>query len=447
MNQPTADRLARALAASPTRRATATALATGLAALPLLGSALLPDAAEAKRQRRQQRDTQAEKKKKKKKKATYCVNGQTTQVSLSKKSKKKLKKRGAVPGACAACPATCPAGHLCCGSACVAGAWANQTVFGSGPASGGSAFSMPYGVRIAPDGRTALVADSTNNRISVWTRPDPASTAWANHTTFGTTGSGTSNLQFPVGVGVSTDALTALVADSNNARIAVWTRPSATSTVWSNHSIIGGVRGSGPLQFNYPADVCLTPDGRTAIIADRNNHRISVWTRASATSSVWQHQYVFGSAGSAPTQLQAPYGVAVTADGLLVAIADSNNHRVSIWTRISATAAFTHQTTFGGGGFGDAPNQFKTPAKIALSSDALTAYVADSYNNRVSIWTRPAAGSIVWTPLTTAGSGPGSGAANLNNPLGVAMAAETQTLLVADSANNRISVWAAACPA
>ena len=62
-----------------------------------------------------------------------------------------------------------------------------------------------------------------NNRIAVWTRPSTTSTTWSYSAQFGTQGSGDSNFSVPTGVFVSADTLTAWVADSGNNRIAIWT--------------------------------------------------------------------------------------------------------------------------------------------------------------------------------------------------------------------------------
>ena len=105
---------------------------------------------------------------------------------------------------------------------------------------------------------------------------------------------------------------------------------------------------------------------------------------------------------------------------------------------------WANQTTFGsqGGGL----NQFRIPQGIALSGDTLTMWVADTNSGRVSVWTRPNASSIAWTNQTTFGS-EGSGASQLVSPRTVAIANGTRTAWVADTLNNRISIWELVCPA
>jgi DNA-binding beta-propeller fold protein YncE len=108
------------------------------------------------------------------------------------------------------------------------------------------------------------------------------------------------------------------------------------------------------------------------------------------------------------------------------------------------TPTWTNQTTFGS--FGDGPSQFSFPSGVAVSADMLTVWVTDTNNTRISVWTRPDASSTTWSNATTFGSF-GSGASQFANPTGVAVAPDLLTVWVADSGNNRVSVWELACPA
>ena len=123
------------------------------------------------------------------------------------------------------------------------------------------------------------MADSGNNRVAIWTRPSTSSEAWNYSTQFGTFGSATDNLAYPSGVFVSPNTLTAWVADSNNNRISIWTRPTTSSMTWS-YSTQFGTRGSGAAKFNAPTGVVVSADALTAWIADQNNYRISIWTQS-----------------------------------------------------------------------------------------------------------------------------------------------------------------------
>ncbi|MFM9105230.1 MAG: hypothetical protein ACKOWF_00850, partial [Chloroflexota bacterium] len=280
--------------------------------------------------------------------------------------------------------------------------WSNLTTFGS-IGTGPENFFDPYGVSVSPDLKTAFIADFFNNRISIWTRPDNKSTDWANQTTFGVKGSGPGELYGPSRVAVSADTLTCFVADYDNDRISVWVRPDADSTSWTNQTTFG-VRGSGAEDFRQPTGVALSRDQLTLWVADTENNRVSVWTRPDAASTSWSNQTTFGSVGSLPDEFLEPIGVAASGDALTLWITEFGNNRVSIWTRPdAASTAWTNATTFGSGP-GDSPESFYGPADLALSPDGLTVWIADNGNQRISVWTRPDGASISWTNLTTFGS-------------------------------------------
>jgi len=156
------------------------------------------------------------------------------------------------------------------------------------------------------------------------------------------------------------------------------------------------------------------------------------------------------SAGS----LSGVSGVAVDAQGDLVA-ADAGNHRVLLFTvGASPASRVLGQTAFDGNG----PNQIKpgsinAPYKIAIdySSAPFPLYVSDANNHRVLVWkdaarfhTGDPADLVIGQPsLSTAAPNIDSGGANaptstsLRSPRGIAVAADG-TLYVADSGNNRV---------
>lgn len=67
------------------------------------------------------------------------------------------------------------------------------------------------------------------------------------------------------------------MADNDNNRISVWTRPAADSTDWSNQTTFGA-EGDGPDEFDNPTGVFASADGRTVFVGDTENGRVSVWT-------------------------------------------------------------------------------------------------------------------------------------------------------------------------
>src|SRR4051812_48630460 len=64
--------------------------------------------------------------------------------------------------------------------------------------------------------------------------------------------------------------------------------------------------------------------------------------------------------------------------------------------------SWTHQTSFGSEGSG--ASEFKSPSSVFVASGDTTAFVADSGNSRISVWTRSSPTSTDWANQTTFGS-------------------------------------------
>lgn len=437
MDESRLDRISTVVAAARTRRT----LARVLAVLPLAGAGgLLGDAAEARRTQRagrRNRDDGVQTEKKNKRRVRVCLKGQT--IRVPKKKLKKLFRKGATRGRCQ------PDGGGGGGGKCTSPDWTYTTKFGS-LGSGDSELTQPHGVAISPDGRTAWVADLKNNRVVIWTRPNASSLAWTNLTQFGSHGSGDDNFDEPQGLAVSSDGLTVWVADVSNDRAMVWTRPDASSP-WAFSAQIGsGVAGSGDSDFDHPIGIAVSPDGLTVWVTDVWNDRVVIWARADA-SSQWAYSAQFGSFGAGNDNLNRPYGVSVSPDELTVWVVDSGNQRVVVWTRPDAdSTVWTFSTKFGSGGDGD--GEFGQPQGVAVLPDGLTAWVSDvaPTSTGVSIWTRPDASSTIWTYRSRFGS-KGSGNSEFNFPFFLAVSPDGLTVWVSDASNDRVVVWAYACPA
>ena len=323
--------------------------------------------------------------------------------------------------------------------------WRFSTVFGT-PGTRRRDFDLPAAIYVpADDTTTVWVADTGNNRISVWSRPDADSTAWLDVTHFGSLGSGDSNFSNPVSVALSADTRTAWVADLSNHRVVIWTRPDPDSRAWQYTAQFGG-EGSGDGNFLMPTGVSLAPDELTLWVADAMNHRISVWTRPAVTSTEWSPVARFGSNGTGGSNFNYPTRVVVSADTLTAWVSDSLNSRISIWSRQDAqSTTWTPLSRFGRSGSG--PSQLRFPADIKVSADTLTAWVVDQENHRIAIWTRADASATEWSPHAHLGS-KGRGEQGFGMLTSIALSADEKIMWLADSERSRISVWtAAAAPA
>jgi DNA-binding beta-propeller fold protein YncE len=260
---------------------------------------------------------------------------------------------------------------------------------------------------------------------------------WTNQTTFGSMGTGADQFRRPVGLFVSADGLTVYVAELLNDRISIWKRGSIRSKDWTNHATFGG-EGSGIDQLSSPYDVFVSASGLDAWIADGFNNRISVWSPTNDSQTTWAGQITFGSFGTSASQFSVPEGVALSTDALTAWVVDDSNHRVAVWRRADLSSDWGNWTTFGSEGNGS--NQFQWPVGIFVSNDGLTVYVADAINHRISVWRRTTAASTDWAFRTSFGT-QGSGLGQLMDPFDVAVSRDELTAWVVDSSNDRISIW------
>lgn len=288
--------------------------------------------------------------------------------------------------------------------------------------SGKGQFDSPRGIALSPDELELYVVDTVNDRISVWTRPN-ANASWTADQTFGN-GAGSAQNQFetPLGISMADNGLDFYVADSDNNRVVRWSRSSLASQ-WAATETIGQGQGSGPTQLWLPGAVVVSENREQLFIAELQNARISQW--ATNGTDPWAHVTNVGSSGSGADQFSMPLGVTLSADMLELYIADTGNNRVSIWTRATSGDPFTAATALSG---------FSSPKGLVLSSDGLTLYVTDFGANRVVAWAR-ATTSGTWAPSATIAS------LGLNGPYGIALSANDRTLFVSDMFNNRVVVY------
>ena len=135
-----------------------------------------------------------------------------------------------------------------------------------------------------------------------------------------------------------------------------------------------GKKGSGPLQFNDPDGMAISPITGQVYIADKSNHRIQVLN----PDLTFSHS--FGSEGSANGQFKSPCDIAIDRQGL-VYIADKDNHRIQ---KFSPDGKFLSH--FGNKKFGS--GQLNKPIGIAIDTAATgLVYVSEGGNNRISVFT------------------------------------------------------------
>ena len=221
-------------------------------------------------------------------------------------------------------------------------------------------FFYPYGVAITPD-NFILVADSHKiQKISMDGKCIKS---------VGKQGSGPLEFNCPYGVTISPITGHIYIADGDNHRIQVF-NPDLTFS----HTF--GTKGSGEGQFNNPEYVAIDRRG-LVYVADTENCRIQTFT------SEGQFLSQFGTKGSGPGQLMYPVGIVVEDNLIYIVdtiphIEDFGNHRISIFTT-------DDQFVRSFGGHGSSVDQFNVPIGITFDREGYL-YICDCYNNRLVVY-------------------------------------------------------------
>jgi len=262
-----------------------------------------------------------------------------------------------------------------------------------------------------------------------------------------------------------------VVADTGHHRILIWhTVPmrdgEAADIVLGQPTFAGEARNAGgavsATSLNVPVGVAIR-DGMLAV-ADSWNHRVLLWWSIPSQAGIapdvvlGQRTRAEGSINrGAVVAADSMYwcsGVAFSERGLVVA--DTGNRRVLLWDtlperdgtpadRVLGQRAFTTRDENGGVACGPAGMRWPHDALVAGGTLA----VADAGNNRVMVWGRlpdedGAECDLVFGQPDTEHSDHNRGsywptASPLNMPYGCALAGDT--LVVADTANSRLTGW------
>ena len=201
--------------------------------------------------------------------------------------------------------------------------------------------------------------------------------------------------------------------------------------------------------FHFPWGVAT--DGKHLVVADTNDNRVLVWDTLDAKLGapgmvVLGQPTLFTSSpnhgGLDRGALRAPTGVAI--EGGVVAVADTDNHRVLIWSSIPGQSGQSADVVLGDPAQAKATAaSFTWPGHVSVAAGRLL--VADTGNNRVLIWNAiptkdgtPADVVLGQPSMTTSGLNKRS-AWSLAEP--GAVATDGTRLAVADSGNNRVLIW------
>jgi sugar lactone lactonase YvrE len=164
------------------------------------------------------------------------------------------------------------------------------------------------------------------------------------------------------GVAVSRDGHTLVVSDNNGFSHAIHEYDVGDG---SRRRVVGS-KGDRSLQFRTPCQVCIAPDD-FVFVADYLNHRVQVLTPA-----LDFHSFIGEGA------LVFPEGVCANAD--VVVVSECPVQRISVFNRCDGTLF----RRFGSPGSGD--GQLRLPRALCFMSGDRHVAVTDSWNGRVSLF-------------------------------------------------------------
>ena len=263
-----------------------------------------------------------------------------------------------------------------------------------------------------------------------------------------TDGAGLAQAQFAYPQGVAVDAVgNRYLADTANNTVRRIT-PSGVVTTLAGKAGTADFRNgrAGEAWFNRPAGIAVSADGTIIYVADTGNHLLRRITTASGevVTVVGAAQLAGGAEGDETTaRLNAPTGLALATDGTLY-VADTGNHRIRKIVFGSGSAVTV--TTLAGNstppadsvnGTGTAA-KFNQPVALAINSAQTELYVAEVASHVVRRITLSTSSVITLAGLEgLAGSTGGTGtSARFNKPSGLAFNPEGTELFVADQGSH-----------
>jgi aldose sugar dehydrogenase len=182
--------------------------------------------------------------------------------------------------------------------------------------------------------------------------------------------------------------------------------------------------GRGHEQLRGSDGIAVDPSSGNVYVADTDNHRIKVFSSNGTFILGW------GKYGGGNGSLRSPEGIAVDPSSGNVYVADTANHRIQV---------FSSNGTFilGWGKYGGAANgTFSHPQGIFVDQGG-NVYVADTANNRIQVFSNDGT-FITRFPASWGRYGTANG--TLASPEGIAVD-QGGNVYVADTANNRIQVF------
>lgn len=338
-----------------------------------------------------------------------------------------------------------------------------------------SGMAGPNGLHYSSGGILS-VADTNNNRVLQWTSAITTDgqnadrvlgQSWFYSSTSGLSSTAMSN---PQGVG-QTSAGVFYVADTTNNRVMIWTSAVTTSgqaanLVLGQSNLNANVRSTSPTRYSGP--VAIATSGTATYVVDGQNNRVMAYTSAitinsqAAVFALGQMNSggsvdFYSSTFNAPNNrgMNSPTDVTVDSINHKLFVCDTGNNRVLVYnlnvnnqlTDYYADTVLGQNNFSGTSAKATNANTLSEPSGIFYDQVNARLYVADSGNNRVLIWTAAvvsnsqAADLVLGQPSFSAND-PSVGASALASPVSITVNTSNNYVAVADKENNRVLIWA-----
>ncbi len=342
--------------------------------------------------------------------------------------------------------------------------------------------NKPKGISINDQDRIFL-ADSSNNRVMVWTVPissnGQAATFVLGQSNFTTNSEGVSSTKMSNPAGISTVGNDKLyIADPNNNRVIVYVQTISSSGQAANF-VLGQLTTDNNVDmysntvnnpqntgFNKPGGGAFDPWHHKFFVADTDNNRVLVYNLNSNNEFIdYKADFVIGQAtlsfampnqnGSVgPNTLNQPNDVFYDEANQRLYIADTGNNRVLIYTTDilasnQAANKVLGQTTMSSNSLATTQGGLAAPVSVSVNTSNNHVAVADRDNNRVMIWNELPTddgelADFVLGQDTFTTNTYNTTSSTMHTPRGVTYDTASGYLYVSDSDNNRVLLWSSA---
>ncbi|MCC7442082.1 MAG: NHL repeat-containing protein [Bdellovibrionales bacterium] len=275
----------------------------------------------------------------------------------------------------------------------------------TGNLAGTSASTLNNPMDVYYDGAHVIVADVMNNRVLIWnslpqTNGQPADLVLGqpDFTSATANNGGLNGAALSSPTAVCSDGTRLYVADTGNNRVLLWnTFPTLNqepaSLAIGQVDLVSAPASTTQGGLSGPRDVACEVG---LVVVDQGNHRVVIWNSVPIASGqnasvvIGQADFTTATPGASTVQMNTPSSVAT--DGVRVAVSESSNNRVLLWTSFPGSNADPADLVLGqpdfvtiiGNNGGVSSSSLLGPRGVAIGMDRL--WVSDTNNGRILSW-------------------------------------------------------------